>query len=674
MQIALPRLSSKAVLPRLVMALAGTCLFAAAPDHDWLPITDAERQMTSPVVDKSAGIEALFTRVHIADSCADGFERTSIHYVRLKVFTQGGKDKAAVFDIPFGRKTLVSDIAGRTIQPDGTILELRKDAIHERVTVKLSGVKIRAKSFAMPSVEVGSIIEYRWREIHVGADINYVRLQFQGEFPVQRSTYFVRPVPQYCVTGQLSMRWFNCRPTHLQPEKDGYSSITLENVPAFREEPLMPSEANVRPWVLVYYDGGQDHSDPDKYWTNVGKDAYDELKVSLKAEGELKQTATQAVAGAKDDNEKAILLIRWIRASVRDLWGRHVTDEERKALFKKMPGSRDRTAAEIVKSGIGSSGEMNALFAALARQVGLDARPALMANRDDVIFDKRTAERHFLDNVDMGISIGGKWKIYDVGTRLLPPGMLSWTEEGMAALITDPEKPEFITAPSSAPADSPSIRKAKLSLGEDGTIEGDVEQSWAGHAAERRRRNMDGESAERQEEGAKEEILKRFPQAEVTALRLENVDQAEQPLALRYHIRIPNYAARTGKRILLQPLVFEHGDTPVFSAAERHYSVAFPYPWQENDSVTIQLPAGFDLENAECPGGFAFGKPGGYKLSLSARKGELAYARELAFGDNGFIAFGRDSYPKLKNVFDEIYRRDNFTLSLKQAAAPGGVQ
>src|SRR5208283_2039505 len=111
-----------------------------------------------------------------------------------------------------------------------------------------------SKSFAMPGVEVGSIIEYRWREIHEGGDIMYLRLQFQDEFPVQRATFFVSPVSKEYVNSQMNLRPFNCKPTPLKEGNDGFTSTTLENVPAFREEPMMPGEPNVRPWVLVYYD------------------------------------------------------------------------------------------------------------------------------------------------------------------------------------------------------------------------------------------------------------------------------------------------------------------------------------------------------------------------------------------------------------------------------------
>ena len=103
--------------------------------------------------------------------------------------------------------------------------------------------------------------------------------------------------------------------------------------------------------------------------------------------------------------------------------------------------------------------------------------------------------------------------------------------------------------------------------------------------------------------------------------------------------------------------------------------MVFPFAWQDTDDVTIELPAGFQLEKAESPGGLVFGKPGDYKLSLAAGKGELFCKRELTFGNDGLISFAKTAYPQLKNVFDEIHRRDGITFSLRQVApAASGVQ
>src|SRR4051794_347468 len=59
--------------------------------------------------------------------------------------------------------------------------------------VKASGLKYKARSFAMPGVEPGCIIEYRWRETRVHTNAQNVRLNFQRDIPVQRVQYLVKP-------------------------------------------------------------------------------------------------------------------------------------------------------------------------------------------------------------------------------------------------------------------------------------------------------------------------------------------------------------------------------------------------------------------------------------------------------------------------------------------------
>jgi hypothetical protein len=661
----------------LLIALTAGKLMAAIQvvnaDNSWLPVTDAERAMKAPIVDPKAGVEAIFMRVHVSDDWSgDTPQRISVHYVRLKVFNEEGKDKASTIEIPFDEHSDIVSVAGRTTKPDGTVLELSKDAIHESVQTRLGGLRRNVKSFAMPGVDVGAIVEYRWREIRETRNIRYLRLQFQDEFPIEKVTYFVHPLRD--TSEKMSFWPFNCKPTPLTDGNDGFDSTTLENIAAFREEPMMPGEPNVRPWALVFYHQDTKRDDPDKYWSEVGKRWYKELKTGLKANDELKQIAAQTVAGAKDDNEKATRLIQWIHANVRDLWGRQVSSEERAKVLKKWPKDHVRSSTDVYKSGVGTSDELNTLFAALAMHVGMDARPALMGDRDDMVFDKRLVEDYFLRNVDMALSIGGQWKIYDVNARMLPAGMLSWREEGVSALIADPKTPEFITVPISGPDDSMSNRKGRLALSEDGTLEGDLEESWTGHAAEERRRNLDGESSDRQQEDTKEQILKWFPQAEVTALHLENADKPDQALKLTYHIRVPGYATRTGKRILFQPVFFQRGEEPLFSTQDRKYDVIFHFPWRETDAVSIELPAGFTLEKPENPGNLNFGAPGGYSLAMTVPGHRLLCQRDLIFGKGQMINIPRDQYPMLKRIFEEVHRRDGVTLSLIQMPASGAAK
>ena len=55
------------------------------------------------------------------------------------------------------------DIHARTIHPDGSIVNF-DGKIVEKTTAKANGLQYVAKTFTLPDVRPGSIIEYRYRE------------------------------------------------------------------------------------------------------------------------------------------------------------------------------------------------------------------------------------------------------------------------------------------------------------------------------------------------------------------------------------------------------------------------------------------------------------------------------------------------------------------------------
>ncbi len=656
----------------MLVALAANRLHAADTPPEfvaWPPVTDEERQVKGATVEKDAGAEILYWRVHVLDVFSGSeIQRNFYHYVRMKVFDDRGKEKASTIDLEAGPRAAILNVAGRTIKADGTVVELQKSAVYQRDVVRVSGVKRKVTSFAMPAVEPGAILEYRWVERLDSNAIMYLRLQFQREFPVRKVTYYVRPLPGQFTAYQMFMKPFNCTPSALQLERDGSSSTSIENIPAFHEEPFAPSEPNLRPWALLYYTQ-EVPKNADKFWEDTGKKAYQELKDSLKTNDEMKAAAQQAIAGANTDEEKVAALIRYIQKNIRRVSDEDVTEAERVRFYERLPKDRRRTSVEVFKSGIGMSDELNMVFAALAVPAGLDARPAYVADQNEILFNPKTmVNRYFIDNLDTAVKIGDGWKVYDPANRLLTPGMLPPAEEGMFALISDPKKPSFLQVPFSAPAASAETRTAKLQLGEDGSLEGDAEEAFTGHRAFDRRFELRGESKERREEWLKDRLTKMFPDSEISAIAIENVDDASQPLKFRYHLKAPQFAQATGRRMFFHILPFERAIASPFSASDRRYPVAFPYAWEEKDQVMIQLPKGSKLDNAENPGSITFGVAGQYDLKMTITPGGLlTVTRDLTFGKDGALFFEAKQYSVVKQVFAEIQKRNTFTLALREA-------
>ena len=635
----------------------------------WLPITDAERALKSPSVEKDSGAEILIWRVHVVDELLgnnEDLQRVFYHYVRLKVFTEKGKQDASTIDLPYRQPGAVLNVSGRTVKPDGTILELDGKTVYRRDRVRVGRAVEKVVSFAMPGVEPGAILEYRWKQTEDDNRFRYLRLNFQRDFPVQNVTYFLKPLSKDITGGeQMFLMPLNCRPSPLKIDNDGYNYTTLTNVPASHDEPYAPSDPNIQPWALLFYsDGGK--RDPEKYWGGEGRKISSGFKSALKSSEEVKAAATEAAAGAKDDNEKLNALVAAVRKRLRGLFDDSVTTAEREQYFAKFPKDRDRTSAEIFKSGIATSDEMNVVFAAMAQQLGLETRAVLVGSRDELIFNPQLTDRYFLRNRAVAVKLGADWKIADVSSRHLPPGMLPWEEEGMFALLADPKAPSFVNTPVSAPDASVEHRIAHLKLSALGTLDGEVQESYTGHSAEALRETIEQKSQAQQEEWLRDRMLRRFPDSKISAVRIQNADDSSKPLLLNYQIEAPQFAQVTGKRLLFQPNAFRRGQASPFTASERHFSIDFPYGWKEVDELTIGLPDGFSLDNADNPGNLDFGDIGSYKLSLATRgSNELVANREFVFGNKGILHIDAKGYAAVKGAFDQIQVRDSHSISLK---------
>ena len=649
------------------------CLFAAFPasiaaaGDDWKPIDPAHLSLKSSTVEKEADAEGLFWEVRIDDN-PDG-DLIFTHYLRVKVFTERGRESQSKIDLPFGNlygtEVKIKDIAARTIKPDGSIVELKKEDIFERTIVRVSGLKVKARSFAMPAVEPGCILEYRWREVRVNRDANYIRLQFQRDIPVQRVQYSIKPYdyPGYAFNSIT----LHGTPSPWKKEKGGFYTTTMTNMPAVHEESRMPPEDEVKTWMLVYYHKQlEEKIETQKYWNDIGKRYYEEYKGAIKANDEVKKQAAALVSEAKTDDEKITRLFEFCREKIKNVSNdaSGLTPDERAKL------KDNKNPSDTLKRGQGTSGDIDLLFAALANAAGFDARIALSPDRGDIFFDKSLPNDYFISPQNIAVNVGGTWKFYNPGYNYVPMGMLRWQEEGQPSLITDPKNPVWVDSPISSHEKSLIKREAKFKLSDDGTLEGDVRVEFTGHFAMERKEDLDEESETEREESLKDGIKSQMSAAEISDIKIENVTDHVKPLVFSYHVRFPNYAQRTGKRLFLQPAFFQHGLGPLFASASRKYAIYFHYPWSEDDKVEFELPKGYAFDNADSPA--PFGSPGisEYRPSLAASTDGslLVYKRSFFFGGGGSVLYPVQSYQQVKNFFDTLHKQDSHSIALKQTA------
>jgi transglutaminase-like putative cysteine protease len=629
---------------------------------DWKVLDPAHLAMKQPKIDPAADAEALLWEVRVAD---DFDSRTGTpttvyeHYLRAKIFTDRGREAFATVDIPYFNGITVRDVAARTVKADGSIVELKKADIYERTVVKADDFKVKVVSFAMPALERGAIVEYTWKEYHRDSLATDLRLRFSRELPVHDVRYYLRPLsfPGY------SMVAFQFNGAFSQPErqKDGFTMISLANVPAHVDEEYGMPDFEDRPWMFVGYQPAGRSDSPD-YGRQMSKDLHDAWSKRTRPNAEIKALAAAAVAGAATTQAKIAALARVARQKIR----RVDTDTADPADRKK---ARDtKNAADALKAGVGSGDDVLMLFIALAEAAQLDARIAAVASRSQIFPRSLRPHPAFTPDRIVAVRNGTSWLFADPANQYSANGELPWRFELQRALIADPKEETVGDTPISPASYSMRKRFGTFTLLEDGTLEGEVRFEYNGHWGEVLREREDQEAAAAREKDFRELMTKRLPGAQLSEVRIEHIPDPTKPYTNAFKIRLPGYAQRAGNRLIVKPSIFQQGVTQIFARTERKKGLHFPFAWSEADEITIDLPDGYAPEQSLDRKGFDVGAAK-YMPRLSLTGSRLTFMRDFSL-ETGGLLYETSYYSSFRAFFEAVHNADSAPLVLRKRDTP----
>ncbi len=403
----------------LVLPLLWQTVFAA-DDVVWRPVTPAELALKSPKVDPDADAEAIFWEVRLDDK--NQSKLTYSHYVRVKIFTERGRERFSKMDIPFTKGKKVEDVAARVIKPDGTIVNLQPGDIFEREIAKAGKARVLAKSFAVPGIEPGVIVEYQYTESIKNDSASGERLLFQRDIPMQRATYFVRPFSG----SHLAFNAYNMADTRFVEEKGGFRVANMYDIPALKEEPYMPPDDEVRRWVYLRYTSLASIFQ----WGTLTLGWSEALKKHSKPNKEIKAKAAELTAGAQTDEEKLRRIYEFVQRSIKNVNFDRSLDEEQ---IKKM---NIKDGDDALKRGMGGSFAIDMLFAGLTRAAGYETNVVLAGDRTDNFFDpQKYPFPNFIQMSAVAVKVRNEWKYFDPCTPYHPFGKLDWFREAGTAML-----------------------------------------------------------------------------------------------------------------------------------------------------------------------------------------------------------------------------------------------
>lgn len=664
--------SSKSLTARLrlatVLILLSAASIALTPARataqprplTWKPVTPADLAVTTPVVDPKADAEALLWEVRVFDELpSSNVDPQTVfeNYLRVKIFTERGKDGHATVDLPYLPDVEINNVAARTIAPDGTITELKRSDIYQRTVLKTNDVKVKAVSFAVPAIAVGSVVEYHWREVHRDSMAMNLVLPFSRDIPVRLVRYYIRPFPD---TGgyKLMAQPFNAEFSPLEPQPDGFSMTTLTNVPAHRDEPYPVPELETQPWLLLNYTDNLAQS-VESYWTKIAKAWWDFYAERMKGSDELQRAARDSIKGITDPREQVAALVRVTQARIARVDLPSTPPELARA------AKNNKTAGDAFKRGQGTAGDQLVVFLALAKAAGLDARPAAAGNRSQLFFKFDRLMAHMAGEHIAAVNLAGAWHFVEPANRMSTSGELFWFQEWEPVLVLDPKKPILTRTPLTPASATVRRRTAALKLSEDGTLEGDVEVAFTGHYGQRMKRDDEQDTVEERAAAVREAYTKRMTGAEISDVVVENVTDPTKPYINRFKLRVPGFAQTTGSRMFVQLAALQKGIEPVFASETRTQDVYFPFGWTEEDTLSIALPDGWRIEAPTRPAALN-GGVGRHQIALESTDAwrTMRVKRTFVYGETETLIVTRASYPALKKFFDLVQQKDAHTVVL----------
>jgi hypothetical protein len=466
----------------------------------------------------------------------------------------------------------------------------------------------------------------------------------------------------------VHVRWvYQGLPAGAEPKEgpDHIIRMEVQNIPAFQVEDFMPPVNELKARVDFIYEDEFNDRDPEVYWRHVGKVWNDKLE-SFVGKRKVMEDAVGQIVSPSDPPEAKL---RKIYDRVQQV--RNTTYEVRKSAeeLKRAKEKPAENVEQVWKDSYGSSTQLNWLFLGLVRAAGFDAYGVWVSNRHNYFFFAKTMESRKLSTNAVLIKLDGKNLFFSPGIAFAPFGMLPWYETATQGLCLDKDGGTWVSTTLPASAESRAERVAKLTLTENGTLEGKVTVTYTGLQALYYRndaRNSDDVARKRLLENA---LRRQVPvTSEVELTGQPEWSNSETPLIAEFHISIPGWGSNAGKKTAIPSAVFSAPEKRLFEHAERVHPLYIDYPYERLEDVTIEVPTGWQIENVPEPK-----EIDAHVVSFSAKVEKdhttLHLTRKVSWE---FLLLEQKYYPALRNLFQTIRTNDERQILLTPAAAAAG--
>ena len=571
------------------------------------------------------------------------------HHVRIKILKDEGLGYA---DIKLNYEHFLNEqdifnVVAQTYNLDASgnivVTKLDKKLIYDKkITAKYS-----QKSFTLPDVKVGSVIEYKY--VFRGYDNgNWV---MQNSIPVKLSSFEVN----FPGMIEIHTRSFCRYPLQSKDESTALRTIKryqMENIPGLKKEEYVTCKRDylerIECWpIAINYQGRR--IPLIKTWTQVAKSLIDDSEFGEQLKKDIPRTAEldAALKTITDPYLKMVTVHNYVRSNM------------------KWDGVNNFWASTGVKTAwkekTGTTGEINLILINLLRGAGIKVDPLMVSTRDNGRVSISFPNVYQFNKVMALVEIDEKKYVLDATDKYTHPGLIPEDVMATEAMIIDPTSPiafRWIELWDDSHTDkNVVILQAKITP--DGKMEGHASITSRDYGRTKRTPAVSN----------KDQFIKAFiasGKADYTIdqFQLKNQETDSLPLIQEFDFKAP--VNSSGEYAYFSTNMFGGFGANPFISDERVADVFFGTNQLHQIITNITIPEGYTFEEL----------PKNMKLTLEDNS--LSITRIIAAKDNVIntrttLEFKRpfyspDEYANLKEFYKKMYSLLDEQIVIKKKA------
>jgi hypothetical protein len=644
---------SKSLL--VVLLLAGSAGFGSTPD--WLRSLAQQPQKSY-----ANDVDAVVLLDEQELTVSDNGEMVMRGRIAFRILRPEGRE-VAHFGIDFDSDSKVERLHGWSITAKGQEYEAKdKDAFEKSLSTYEVFSDVRAKVLPVSGADVGSVVGYEYERKH-RPYVYWDNWEFQGALPVERARYTLRLPSQW----EYRADWINHEA--LQPTIQGNTYLwELSAVPRLEREYHRPPERAIAGQMVLTFFSDKLKNQTFHDWNQLGA-WHAQLITGVRDSSPGMQQKVQELAPAN----------RPMLERIRNLARFAQQDIRYAAIEIGIGGYRPHLASEVFAHRYGDCKDKANLLEAMLAQIGV-ASYHMPIHDERGVFTEKTPPNPGFNHVIIAIRLPdsvpdaaampalvrdaklGRLVIFDPTNDKVPFGQLPEYEQDSYALLVTENGGEYLHLPASSPDFNRIVRNAKLKLLPDGSLQGEIEEVRSGYYAADARSLKDISLSDRKK--AIEHFLgNMLANFQVDSFDLDNVNDIDKDLVLRYRFSAPHYAKVAGALLLLRPRVVGEMTSSLDPLKTRHYAYEFAAPFTRSDNIEIVLPDGIKPDELPDPvkATTAFGE---YTSKTEVAGSVLHYTRNYRVSTT---AVPPERIDQLKRLYSEILMDEKNMAVLKKA-------